>query len=176
MGDIEYIQPNQIGYTKLSREQRINILKTERKYISRILRTVFLLAIVLFCLYMGITSRNIEAISPVVMYTAFAITSIRLTTHVKYTASAYGIVVKKDVIKQRVIAGINYRYKRYIADPVHTDRPTVEQDFYYLTVKLADGRYVRYVNCLREDFISFSEGDKVLVVCYGFNEIKGYVI
>ena len=182
MGDIDYIQPNQIGYTKLSKEQRVNILKSERKYIKRILRTVALSAIVMFLLYMGYDSIfisknfNIEFIGPVIMYTAFTVTSIRLTTQVKHTASAYGIVVKKDVIKQRVLAGINYRYRRYISDPVHTDRPTVEQDFYYLTVKLADGRYVRYVNCLREDFISVSEGDKVLAVCYGFNEIKGYVI
>lgn len=180
--DIDYIQPNQIGYTELSKEQRITILKYERKYIKRILRTVALSAIVIFLLYMGydsifiIHSFNIEFIGPVIIYTAFTVTSIRLTTQVKYTASAYGTVVKKDAIKQRVIAGINYRYRRYISDPVHTDRPTVEQDFYYLTLKLADGRYVRYVNCLREDFISVSEGDAVLAVCYGFNEIKGYLI
>ncbi|MCM1132341.1 MAG: hypothetical protein NC340_02610 [Ruminococcus flavefaciens] len=102
--------------------------------------------------------------------------SIKSVNHIKYTASAYGTVIKKDIITQRVFAGKKYRYKRYIADPMRTDRPTVEQEFYYLTLKLADGRYVRYVNCLRDDFIAISEGDTVLAVCYGFNEIKWYVI
>lgn len=51
MGDIDYIQPNQIGYTKLSKEQRVNILKSERKYIKRILRTVALSAIDVLIIY-----------------------------------------------------------------------------------------------------------------------------
>lgn len=179
MENIEYIKPNEIGYMEIPKKERIIILKYEKKYTGRFLRTIALAAIVIFCLYMGLffgNEINIECIGPVVIYTGFTITSIRLTTQVKYTAAAYGTVVHKDIIKQRVIAGVKYRYRRYFSEPPHTDKLTTEQEFYYLTLKLADGRYIRYVNCLRKDFISVSEGDTVLAVCYGFNEIKGYII
>lgn len=178
MQDIEYIQPNEIGYMEIPKKERIIILKSERKYTGRILRTIVLAAIVIFCLYMGLFfgDINIEFIGPVVMYTGFTAASIRLTAQVKYTASAYGKVIRKDIIKQRVITGVKYRYRRYFSEPPHTDRPTTEQEFYYLTLQLSDGRYVRYVNCLRDDFLSVSAGDIVLAVCYGFNEIKGYII
>lgn len=93
----------------------------------------------------------------------------------KYTAAAYGTVVHKDIITQKVVSGKKYRYKKYIAEPNDYGKFTAEQDFYYLTVKLNSGKYVKYVNCLREDFINISVGHSILVVCYGFNEVKGYI-
>ncbi|MDE7098270.1 MAG: hypothetical protein K2O60_03900 [Ruminococcus sp.] len=179
--DIEYIQPNQIGYTEISEEERKIILKAERDDISKLFAV--LIAIVIIGIGIIIIKIEMETVVEVgetaltFIATGLSWLSILLTkTKIKFTASAHGTIIQKDIIKQKVIAGRNYRYRKYFLETPHTDKPTVEQDFYYLTVKLANGRYVRYVNCLREDFISVSEGDKVLAVCYGFNEIKGYVI
>ncbi|MDE7364703.1 MAG: hypothetical protein K2N27_07455 [Ruminococcus sp.] len=182
MGDIDYIQPNQIGCTKLSKKERKIIVKSEKKYVKTLIFIVFLFIDLIFCICLGIYSifflhyYTIEIFPPIAMLSLIIWVNISSIDNVKYTASAHGTIVQKDVIKQKVIAGRNYRYRKYFPETPHTDKPTVEQEFYYLTLKLADGRYVRYVNCLREDFISVSEGDKVLAVCYGFNEIKGYVI
>lgn len=180
--DIEYIQPNQIGYTEISQEERKIILKAERQHINNLY--AFLISLTVLAIGIIMIKMEMEEYGEVgetgLTYTVtgavWIITMLFTKTKIKFTASAYGTVVQKDIIKQRVLAGKEYRYRRYISDPVHTDRPTVEQEFYYLTLQLTDGRYVRYVNCLREDFISVSEGDTVLAVCYGFNEIKGYLI
>ncbi|MDE5569162.1 MAG: hypothetical protein K2I82_00705 [Ruminococcus sp.] len=182
MGDIEYIQPNQIGYTEITKEERKIILKAERDNISNLFAILIALAILAIGIIM--IKMEMETVGEVgetaLTFTATGVSWLIIMlftkTKIKFTASAHGIVVQKDIIKQRVIVGKKYRYRRYFPEAPLTDRPTVKQEFYYLTLQLADGRYVRYVNCLREDFISVSKGDTVLAVCYGFNEIKGYVI
>ncbi len=182
MGDIDYIQPDQIGYTELSKEERKIIIKSERKYIKPLIFIGIVSIALIVCICLIINSIfflhyfNIEHFKPVILLSFIIWVNTVTIGNLKYTASAYGTIVRKDIITQRVLAGKKYRYRRYITEPMQTDRPTVEQEFYYLTLQLADGRYVRYVNCLREDFISVSEGDTVLAVCYGFNEIKGYII
>ena len=180
--DIEYIQPNQIGYTEIFQEERKIILKAERQHINNLyafLISLAVLAIGIIMIKMEIeTTREVGETALTFTGTGISwlIMMLFTKTKIKFTASAYGTVVQKDIIKQRVLAGKKYRYRRYFPETPQTDRPTVEQEFYYLTLQLADGRYVRYVNCLREDFISIFEGDTVLAMCYGFNEIKGYVI
>ncbi|MDE5765079.1 MAG: hypothetical protein K2N49_06615 [Ruminococcus sp.] len=177
MEDIEYIQPNQIGYTELSKEERRFIVKTEGKYIKSLVSISILFVALIFCICLIINSNfNMEYLEPVIMLSVVIWVNICNIDNVKYTASAYGTVIQKDIISQKVIAGRKYRYRRYFIETPHTDKPTVEQEFYYLTLQLDNGKYVRYVNCLREDFISVSKGDTVLAVCYGFNEIKGYLI
>lgn len=181
MGDIEYIQPNQIGYMEISEEERKIILKAERDDISNLFAV--LIAIAVLAIGIIVIKIEIETVGEVgetaltFIATGLSWLSILLTkTKIKFTASAYGTVVEKDIIKQKVVAGRKYRYRRYFPETPYTDKPTVEQEFYYLTLQLDNGKYVRYVNCLREDFISVSDGDTVLAVCYGFNEIKGYVV
>ncbi len=182
MGDIEYIQPNQIGYTEISEQEQKIIRKAEREHISNLIAVLISLAVLALGILFIKIDMNLygEVGETALTFTAtgalWTVIILFSKTKIKYAASAYGTVVHKDIITQRVLAGKKYRYKRYIAEPIQTDSPAVEQEFYYLTLQLADGRYVRYVNCLREDFVSISEGDTVLAVCYGFNEIKGYVI
>lgn len=180
--DIEYIQPNQIGYTEISQEERKIILKAERDNISNLF--VILIALAVLAIGIIMIKMEMETVGEIgetaLTFTgtgvAWLIMMLFTKTKIKFTASAHGTVVQKDIIKQRVIAGKKYRYRRYFPETPHTDRPTIEQEFYYLTLQLDSGKYVRYVNCLREDFISVSEGDTVLAMCYGFNEIKGYLI
>ncbi|MDE5569161.1 MAG: hypothetical protein K2I82_00700 [Ruminococcus sp.] len=182
MGGIEYIQPNQIGYMEISKEERKIIVKAEKKYVKTLIFIGIVSVALIVCICLIINSIfflhcfNMEYVKPVILLSFIIWVNVCTIYNVKYTASAYGTVVKKDIIKQRVIAGKKYKYRRYFPETPQTDKPTAEQEFYYLTLRLADGRYVRYVNCLREDFVSVLEGDIVLSVCYGFNEIKGYLI
>lgn len=192
MGTIEYVQPNEIGYIELSKEEKKIIKKTMKHSVNPDISTMLFFSenrvrrglplLIFFPVLLAVTVNKIDRIEWIVLfviYCAYILCMIMLYIQpkkVECTASAYGTVVRKDIITQRVLAGKKYRYRRYFSEPPQTYRPTVEQDFYYLTLQLADGRYVRYVNCLREDFISVSEGDTVLAVCYGFNEIKGYII
>lgn len=180
MGDIEYIQPNEIGYTELSEQEQKIIRKSEKNNSNLNTSDIYIIIRLLLhtpaIIYLIFNSLNIKTLIIILLYILILWGIFGIPRTIKYTASAYGTVVQKDIIIQKVIARKKYRYKRYIAQPTLTDKPTVEQEFYYLTLRLADDRYVRYVNCLREDFISVSEGDTVLAVCYGFNEIKGYII
>ena len=192
MGTIEYVQPNKIGYIELSKEEKKIIKKTMKHSVNPDILTILFFSrssfrrglplSILFPIFLAVTVNKIDRIEWIVLfviYCAYILCMVMLYIQpkkVEYTASAHGTVVQKDIIKQRVIVGKKYRYRRYFPETPHTDKPTVEQEFYYLTLQLIDGRYVRYVNCLREDFVSVSEGDTVLAVCYGFNEIKGYVI
>lgn len=174
--DIEYIPPNQIGYTELSEEERKIILKAEKKYMSDIyalIISIIALALGIYWAKDGITETSAAYITT---STAWIIILLFTKNKIKFTASARGIVVRKDAIMQKVVPNQKYTYKRYFSEPPFTNQPLTEQEFYYLTVKLTDGRYVRYVNCLKEDFDTLSEGDIILAVCYGFNEIKGYLI
>lgn len=48
--------------------------------------------------------------------------------------------------------------------------------FFYLTVKLENEAYVRYVNCTEKDYYCLDKGDKVLVIYYGREIIQGYKV
>ncbi len=180
--DIEYIQPNQIGNLELSEEEKIIINKTEKKYIKDIYGLIIAAIVLIIGILMAKFEINTQseigetAITFIVTPIIWIASILFLKRNIKYTAAARGIIVRKDAITQKVVANRKYTYRRYFAEPPHTDKPTVEQEFYYLTVKLMDGRYVRYVNCLKEDFDALFNGDIILVVCYGFNEIKGYIV
>lgn len=192
MGIIKYVQPNEIGYIELSKEEKKIIKKTMKHSVNPdIVTTLFLsgnsfrrgLPLSIFLLiFLAVTVNKIDRIEWIVLfviYCAYILCMVTLYIQpktVEYTASAYGTVVKKEIVPQKVIKGMKYTYKKFSNDTPVTSKTVTEQDFYYLTLHLADGRYVRYVNCLREDFLSVSEGDTVLAVCYGFNEIKGYII
>ena len=192
METIEYVQPNKIGYIELSKEEKKIIKKTMKHSVNPDILTILFFSrssfrhdlplLILSPIVLAVTVNKIDRIEWIVLfviYCAYILCMVMLYIQpkkVEYTASAYGTVVKKEIVPQKVIKGIKYTYKKFSNDTPVTSKPVTEQEFYYLTVKLADGRYVRYVNCLREDFISVSEGDKVLAVCYGFNEIKGYLI
>ncbi|MCM1132342.1 MAG: hypothetical protein NC340_02615 [Ruminococcus flavefaciens] len=192
MGTIKYVQPNEIGYIELSKEEKKIIKKTMKHSVNPNILTILFfsenrirrgLPLSIFLLiFLSVTVNKIDRIEWIVLfviYCAYILCMIMLYIQpkkVEYTASAYGTVVKKEIVPQKVIKGMKYTYKKFSNDNPVTSKPVTEQDFYYLTLKLADGRYVRHVNCLRDDFLAVSEGDTVLAVCYGFNEIKGYII
>lgn len=192
MGTIKYVQPNEIGYIELSKEEKKIIKKTMKHSVNPDILTRFFFSgnrvrrdlplLILFPIVLAVAVNKIDRIEWIVLFVTYCACILCMVMlyiqpkKVEYTASAYGTVVKKEIVPQKVIKGIKYTYKRFSNDTPATSKPVTEQEFYYLTLKLADEKYVRYVNCLHEDFISVSEGDKVLAVCYGFNEIKGYLI
>lgn len=192
MGTIEYVQPNKIGYIELSKEEKKIIKKTMKHSVNPDISTMLFFSeknvrrglplSIFFPVFLAVTVNKIDRIEWIVLfmiYCAYILCMVMLYIQpkkVEYTASAYGTAVKKEIVPQKVIKGIKYTYKKFSNDTPVTSKPTVEQEFYYLTLQLDNGKYVRYVNCLRKDFVSVSEGDKVLAVCYGFNEIKGYLI
>ena len=180
--DIEYISPNQIGYTELSEEERKIIIRCEKKYMNKIYALILSVIILIAGIFMAKYDMYIDseigetATVYILCGILWIISIIFIKINIEFTASARGMVVRKDAIIQKVVANRKYTYKRYFSEPPFSNQPLTEQEFYYLTVKLMDGRYVRYVNCLKEDFDALSKGDIILAVCYGFNEIKGYVI
>ena len=67
-------------------------------------------------------------------------------------------------------------FKPYKINNTHINGTKQTKAFYYLIVKLSDDKYLRYVNCSKEDFHGLNTGDNVLVVYYGNNNLRGYKV
>ena len=189
--NIEYIHPNQIGYTELSEEEMNIIKKSEKPSFDNFnglndrtgIRVILGLPLTIFvAIYLIFSIGKIDAETWFVLLGVVAtdfmyiLISLYNPKKVEYTASAHGTVITKDTVMQKVISNRKYTYKKYSCELPITNKPLAEQEFYYLTVRLIDGRYVRYVNCLKKDFDTICVGDTVLAVCFGYNDIRGYLI
>ncbi len=96
--------------------------------------------------------------------------------HIRYKSVASGKVLKKEIQYQDVGIKDTSIFKPYKINNTHINGTKQTKAFYYLIVKLSDDKYLRYVNCSKEDFHGLNTGDNVLVVYYGNNNLRGYKV
>lgn len=98
----------------------------------------------------------------------------RLDRRIAHQGCGSGTVAEMQVQYQTVAAKDTSEWKPYQRNPEESEIRTQRRAFYYLTVKLDDGRYIRYVSCKEAEYNSMQQGDPVLVLYFGSEILRGY--
>lgn len=170
--DEKFIAPNLIGYVELNNEEKKKVKSINKDGSDKLSDIIIAFILMIICTLIDID--NIVLLICFVVYLVIRI--IPFNSDVKYKASAYGKVVKKEVIYQVVSAKSNDKLKPYERIQIDKDVGIKKQPFYYLTVKLETGQFVRYVNCIDIDFKNLDINDNVLVIYFGDERVCGYKI
>lgn len=73
----------------------------------------------------------------------------RLRRHISYICAADGYVVDREVQFQKINSKDTTRLKPYKRNSDNNvSQLTKERAFFYISVRLENGEYVRYVNCI----------------------------
>lgn len=180
--DIQYIPANAIGYKELSNQEvkiiRTAIDSTEDKIVWVLVAIAVWVGYIILCSDKSVFSRvwSICILVLLLTYLFFRVFG-RLRKKINYICAADGYVVNREVQFQKINPKDTTRLKPYNRDS-DTNAPqlTKERAFFYLTVRLENGDYVRYVNCTEKDYYDLDKGNKVLVVYYGGEIIQGYKV
>ena len=111
----------------------------------------------------------LDAVSCLILLLAFVPSNS--DTDITFQTSAHGKVVKKEVFYKEVPIRSDPKLMPYYAESESTENKSVP--FCYVTGKLDSGAYVRYVNCLSEDFHTLKLNDTILVVYFGKEKLIG---
>lgn len=180
--DIQYIPANAIGYKELSKQEveiiRTAIDSTEDKIVWVLVAIAVWIGYIILCPDKSAFSIvwSIWILVLLLIYLFFRVYG-RLRKKINYVCAADGYVVDREVQFQKINPKDTTRLKPYNRNSDNSaPQLTKERAFFYLTVRLENGEYVRYVNCTEKDYYNYEKGDKVLVVYYGGEIIQGYKV
>ena len=180
--DIQYIPANAIGYKELSKQEveiiRTAIDSTEDKIVWVLVAIAVWVGYMIIFPHKSVISRGWDILI-LVLFLIYLFVRIygRLRKRINYICAADGYVVNREVQFQKINPKDTMRLKPYNRNSdTNTFQATKERAFFYLTVRLENGEYVRYVNCTEKDYYNLEKGDKVLVVYYGGEIIQGYKV
>mgnify|MGYP004505049421 FL=1 len=180
--DIQFISPNAIGYKELSNQEVETIKKaidsTENKVVWDLVAVALWVGYIILCPDKSVFLKawNILILVLLLAYLFFRVYG-RLRRHISYICAADGYVVDREVQFQKINPKDTTRLKPYKCNSDNNvSQLTKERAFFYISVRLENGEYVRYVNCTEKDYYNLGKGDKVLVVYYGGEIIQGYKV
>ena len=174
--DLSYISPELLEYRELTQHEKEVILfsrsNSQEKPFD--IAIAFILCIVAVIIDPFKTKFiNILLIVTFIIY--IIVRSVFYhSSYIRYKSATSGKVFKREIQFQDISIKDTSTFKPYQINNTRTNGSKQTKAFYYLVVKLSDDKYLRYVNCTKEDFHSLNTGDNVLVVYYGNNNLRGY--